>query len=95
MGKTLLALCTPKRFSLSPGLSDEQRIDWTQYVYCIRSIGTVFHKRSAACYYCCEQCNTWTHNCPGCGEPVIHGIIACDSCEAELMMYNPGPNGIW
>ena len=26
----------------------------------------------------CEQCNTGTHRCPGCGTPLVHGVFACD-----------------
>ena len=31
----------------------------------------------------CEQCDTDTHICPGCGAPIIHGMYACTEC-AEL-----------
>lgn len=28
----------------------------------------------------CEQCDTDTHVCPGCGAPIIHGMYACIEC---------------
>jgi hypothetical protein len=30
----------------------------------------------------CEQCDTDTHRCPGCGTDVPHGTVACDACSA-------------
>jgi hypothetical protein len=30
----------------------------------------------------CEYCDTDNHVCPGCGEPVLHGKVACSDCKA-------------
>jgi hypothetical protein len=32
----------------------------------------------------CEDCNYERHQCPGCGEPLEHGVGACDDCLADL-----------
>jgi hypothetical protein len=32
----------------------------------------------------CEQCNTDTHRCPGCGTDVRHGTVACDDCDRRV-----------
>lgn len=29
----------------------------------------------------CHRCDTDTHLCPGCGEPVPHGTVACSNCD--------------
>ncbi|MGW2213340.1 hypothetical protein, partial [Streptomyces sp. NPDC001781] len=31
-----------------------------------------------------EQCNTDTHRCPGCGEDVPHGAVACTPCDRRV-----------
>lgn len=28
----------------------------------------------------CERCNYDTHICPGCGEPLPHGVEVCPPC---------------
>jgi hypothetical protein len=35
------------------------------------------------CPYCCDQCNTDRHLCPGCGKPVPHGTVACPGCDDQ------------
>lgn len=32
----------------------------------------------------CEQCDTDTHRCPGCGTDVKHGTVACSDCSARV-----------
>ena len=29
----------------------------------------------------CPLCDTDMHHCPGCGEPVTHGQVACENCR--------------
>lgn len=39
----------------------------------------------------CEKCDTDTHVCPGCGEPVPHGTVACTECTEtpDTVAKNP------
>jgi len=32
-------------------------------------------------YLRCERCNHDTHTCPGCGEPLAHGVGECSPCS--------------
>jgi hypothetical protein len=32
----------------------------------------------------CEQCDTDDHRCPGCGEAVKHGTVACTDCDRQV-----------
>jgi len=34
--------------------------------------GTCEYLKAGNCYWCCETCNTDSHRCLGCGEPVDH-----------------------
>jgi len=31
----------------------------------------------------CQKCDYDLHTCPGCGEPVRHGRVACNDCDNE------------
>lgn len=54
------------------------------HVY-LDSTGVLWHhpglKDDCATPECCERCNTDMHVCPGCGEPVPHGTVACAECD--------------
>lgn len=39
----------------------------------------------------CEQCDTDTHRCPGCGEDVPHGTVACAECSARIAAEEAPP----
>lgn len=32
----------------------------------------------------CQRCNYDRHLCPGCGEPLPHGIEVCGQCQGEI-----------
>ena len=34
--------------------------------------GTCQYLKNGNCYWCCEDCNTDSHHCRGCGEPLDH-----------------------
>jgi len=38
----------------------------------------------------CNDCNYDTHRCPGCGEPLAHGVEVCDACALEHAAGVPG-----
>jgi hypothetical protein len=40
--------------------------------------------QGAGCYECCDLCNYDRHVCPGCGEPLSHGVGVCSPCLAEI-----------
>jgi hypothetical protein len=42
-----------------------------------RGVGTSRYVRT------CQQCNTDTHACPGCGEPLGHFVQCCEGCAAS------------
>lgn len=36
----------------------------------------------------CRRCDTDTHRCPGCGEPLVHGMGVCARCHAASDAYD-------
>lgn len=42
----------------------------------------------------CYRCNYDMHDCPGCGEPLPHGVKVCGMCNSDYMYldenYTPG-----
>jgi hypothetical protein len=59
-----------------PGLEDKCRTPECSEARYRRSLPEGFDPN-------CEQCNTNTHRCPGCGEDVKHGTVACADCARE------------
>lgn len=51
-----MALCTPKRSSLFPGLSDSVRRIDEDYQYCPSPSGSYFHAYGIECARCCDWC---------------------------------------
>jgi hypothetical protein len=41
------------------------------------------HESGQGCEWCCIQCNTDTHWCPGCGTVTDHNGLLCIECEAQ------------
>jgi hypothetical protein len=87
MGKTLLALCTPKRFSLSPGSSDSiRRID-EDYQYCPSPSGSYFHAYGIECRRCCDWCRMGELKFFSSGRADRFFVELCRTHYAELMEY--------
>ncbi len=37
-------------------------------------------------YENCDRCNYDTHRCPGCGEPLVHGVESCNDCSDRIRL---------
>lgn len=41
------------------------------------------HFADQGCMWCCQKCNSNSHNCPGCGDDLEHGQEVCRACQIE------------
>lgn len=54
------------------------------------------HSIDEGCFRCCEQCDTDSHICHGCGEPLYHGKSECSSCADEQYEWSrQNAEGTW